>query len=205
MKEITKIICVDFQKDFTSPEGNWFNPGKSVNFIKDTFIPFIRENHITIFEIISDYRQPRPGDVRDGCRPGMQGYESDIPVDIKSNDIWIKCMNSPIWIRENIGDPDGQPGIPYQDPEKFTKWLDRTIGRPNDLDFVTLVGLTVDRCVFSVAQELSWRGYSVKILDEGTDAVYGDEDYKRQLFTKSPLLYWASVIIRRRLKDNITR
>jgi len=36
-----KIISVDFQKEFTTQEGNWFNPGKSVNFIKDTIIPFL--------------------------------------------------------------------------------------------------------------------------------------------------------------------
>jgi hypothetical protein len=41
---------------------------------------------------------------------------------------------------------------------------------------------------------LRWRGYVVKILEEGTDAVDGDEEYKKQLLTKSPLLNWASVI-----------
>ena len=33
---VTKIISVDFQKEFVSPEGQWFNPGKSVDFIKET-------------------------------------------------------------------------------------------------------------------------------------------------------------------------
>lgn len=191
---MTKIIAVDFQKEFASPEGKWFNPGKSVNFIKETLVLYCREHNLRMFEIISDYRQPRPGDAGDGCYPGTPGYESEIPADVKSSDVWIKCMNSPIWVRENIGQENAQPGLPYQDTALFTKWLDRTIGRPKDVDFVTLVGLTVDWCVFSTAQELRWRGYEVKILEEGTDAVGGDEAYKRQILTRSPLLNWAGVI-----------
>lgn len=196
----SKIISIDFQKEFTSLQGQWFNPGKSVNFIKKTFIPFCREHDLRIFEIISDYRQPRPGDSGDGCYPGTPGYESEIPMDIKSDDIWIKCMNSPIWVRENIGQENAQPGLPYQDPELFTKWLNRTIGQPEDVDFVVLIGLTIDRCVFCTAQELRWRGYRVKILEDGTDAVEGNEDYKEQLLTRSPLLNWADVIDWNKLK-----
>ena len=29
-------------------------------------------------------------------------------------------MNSPIWVRDNIGDPTKQPGLPYQAPKKFS-------------------------------------------------------------------------------------
>ena len=197
---VSKIISVDFQKEFASPEGQWFNPGKSVNFIKETLVPYCRELNLRTFEIISDYRQPRPGDPGDGCYPGTPGYESEIPTDVKSDDIWIKCMNSPIWVRENIGEENAQPGLPYQNPDLFTKWLERTIGQPEDVDFVTLIGLTIDWCVFCTAQELRWRGYVVKILEEGTDAVDGDEEYKKQLLTKSPLLNWASVISWSKLK-----
>ncbi|MFP4345641.1 MAG: hypothetical protein ACLFU8_13180 [Anaerolineales bacterium] len=28
------ILSVDFQKEFTTPEGQWFNPGKSVPFCR---------------------------------------------------------------------------------------------------------------------------------------------------------------------------
>jgi len=199
-----KIISIDFQKEFTSLQGKWFTPGKSVNFIKKTLIPFFRERNLRIFEIISDYRQPRPGDSGDGCYPGTPGYESEIPIDVKSDDIWIKCMNSPIWVRKNIGQEDTQPGLPYQDSALFTKWLNRTIGQPEDVDFVVLIGLTIDRCVFCTAQELRWRGYSVKILEEGTDAVEGNEDYKEQLLTRSPLLNWADVIDWNKLKVVLT-
>ena len=198
---MTRIISVDFQKEFASPEGQWFNPGKSIKFIKETLVTYCRDNNLRISEIISDYRQPRPGDTGDGCYPGTSGYESEIPAGVKADDIWIKCMNSPIWVRENIGVEHAQPGLPYQNPNLFTKWLVRNIGRPEDVDFVTLVGLTVDWCVFCTAQELRWRGYDVKILKEGTDAVDGDEEYKKQILTNSPLLNWASVIGWSELKD----
>jgi nicotinamidase-related amidase len=199
----SKILSVDFQKEFTSTQGQWFNPGKSVNFIKMILLPFLREHNLEIFEIISDYRQPRPGDSGDGCYPGTLGYESEIPGDVKSANVWVKCMNSPIWVRKNIGDADAQPGLPYQNPDRFTKWLNRTIGGPRDVDFVTLIGLTIDWCVFCTAQELSWRGYVVKILEEGTDAVGGDEEYKELLLTKSPLLNWADVITWSELKNGL--
>ena len=196
-----KIISVDFQKEFASSEGKWFNPGKSVDFIKETIVPYCREHDWEIFEIISDYRQPRPGDVGDGCYPGTSGYESEISGDVKAGDTWIKCMNSPIWVRENIGNGHLPPGLPYQAPERFTRWLQDTVGSPERLDFVALIGLTIDWCVFCAAQELRWRGYEVKIVEEGTDAVDGDEAYKKQTLTRSPLLNWASVITWEELKD----
>lgn len=189
-----KIISVDFQKEFSSPEGQWFNPGKSVDFIKNTFVPFCRRYGLVIHEIISDYRQPRPGDAGDGCYPGTPGYESEIPSDVKTGEPWIKCMNSPIWVRENIGQGQLPPGLPYQDPQGFTCWLDGNVGPPQSIDFVVLIGLTIDWCVFCAAQELRWRGYEVRILTEGTDAVGGDEAYKHQILTRSPLLNWAGVI-----------
>lgn len=189
-----KIISIDFQKEFASPEGKWFNPGKSVGFIKETIVPDCRKHDLKIFEIISDYRQPRPGDAGDGCYPGTPGYESEIPKDVKTGDTWIKCMNSPIWVRENIGQGHLPPGLPYQDPERFTKWLKSTVGGPESVDFVALIGLTIDWCVFCAAQELRWRGYEVRVVKEGTDAVDGDEAYKKQILTRSPLLNWASVI-----------
>jgi len=189
-----KFISVDFQKEFASPEGKWFNPGKSVNFIKKTIVPYCRARDLKIFEIISDYRQPRPGDPGDGCYPGTPGYESEIPEDVKTGKTWIKCMNSPIWVRENIGKGHLPPGLPYQDPEGFTKWLQDTIGSPESVDFVALIGLTIDWCVFCTAQELRWRGYEVRIVNEGTDTVDGDQAYKKQILTRSPLLNWASVI-----------
>src|SRR3989344_6560006 len=101
----TKIVSIDFQKDFTMEGGRCYKPRPSVDFVKNTLIQYLGEKNIKIAEIISDYHQPRPGDRGDCCRPGEWGYESEIPVAVKEKDIWIKCMNSPLWIRDNIGDP----------------------------------------------------------------------------------------------------
>ena len=188
-----KIISVDFQKEFVSKKGKWFNFGKSISFVKKILIPYLIKNKLKVSEIISDYRQPRPGDEGDGCYPGTENYKSDIPLSVKSEDVWIKCMNSPIWIRKNIG-KKRKPGLPYQDPKKFAKWLNKNIGKPSEISYVVLIGLTIDYCVFSAAQELSWRGYKVKILEEATDVSGGSINYKKQLVKKSPLLNWAEII-----------
>ncbi len=95
MKNIN-IISIDFQKDFTQKDGIGYKPRKSVEFVKNILIPFCKKNNIKIAEIISDYRQQRPGDSGDCCHPGTWGYESEIPEDVKLKDIWIKSMNSPI-------------------------------------------------------------------------------------------------------------
>jgi len=42
-------------------------------------LPCLKEKGIKIAEIISDYRQPRPGDLDDSTRPGETGYESGKP------------------------------------------------------------------------------------------------------------------------------
>jgi len=196
-----QFISVDFQKEFTNKKGKWFNPGSSISFMKETLIPYFSQHNIKINEIVSDYRQPRPGDAGDGCYPGTDGYESEIPQNIKKG-VWIKCMNSPLWTRKNIGISGKKPGLPYQDPEKLTNWLNQNVGKPNDVDFIVLIGLTIDYCVFSTAQELRWRGYKVKILYEATDAV-GDENYKNQITTKSPLLNWAKIIKWKELKKQL--
>lgn len=190
-----KFICVDFQNDFADPKGKWFNQGKSVDFIKNDLVKYFKDNNIGVNEIISDYRAPRPGNRGVGCVPGTFGYESALSADIKNRDVWIKCMNSPIWIRENIGEAGKEPGNPYQDPAKFDEWLLKNIGSPEDVDLVILFGLTMDCCVLCTAQELNFRGYKVKILYEAVDSMDStNEDYKQQLAEKSPILTWADFI-----------
>ena len=54
---VSKIISVDFQKEFTSPEGQWFNPGKSVNFIKKILVPYCREHNLKLSRIIVNQDQ----------------------------------------------------------------------------------------------------------------------------------------------------
>lgn len=197
----TVFICIDFQKEFTRPEGKWFNPGESIGFVKNTLAPYLREKNIKVVEIISDYRQPRPGDSGDGCYPGTVGYESDLPEDLRKEEQWIKSKNSPIWVREGRGDGKAVPGIPYQDADGFGKWLEKYVGDPKDTQ-VILFGLTLDCCVFATAQELDWRAYKVFILREATDTSHADMDQKSFILSDiSNLKNWAKVISFEELKE----
>lgn len=56
-----------------------------------------------------------------------------------------------------------------------------------------LLGLTIDCCVLSTAQELSWRGYYAFVLYEGVDHASGRTEDKDQIF-ESPLSNWANKI-----------
>ena len=201
--KIIKLLSVDFQKDFSAENGKHYKPRKSVEFIKETLIPYLRKNNIKVAEIISDYRLPRPTDPDDSCRAGEWGYESEIPEDIKLKPQWIKCMNSPIWTRDNVGNPAEKPGLPYQDPKKFTEWAHKVVGRPDCLDEVVLFGLTADCCVFCTSQELSWRGYNVKVLDEGVATYSASEDEKRIILHNPPFTNWANAIKWRDLKEKL--
>lgn len=188
------IISVDLQKEFSASGGKHYRPHPNVDFIKNTLLPYLRAKKIKIAEIISDYRQPRPGDLDDSTRPGERGYESEIPEDMKMKPVWIKCMNSPIWTRENIGDQKKKPGVPFQDTAKFTKWLEKTIGKPEDSDIIVLIGLTLDCCVFCTAQELTFRAYNVRILEEGVDVYSGKPEEKQMILNNYPLYNWAEKI-----------
>ena len=200
-----KIISVDMQKEFSAKGGKHYRPHPNVAFIKKKIIPFLRKNNLKIAEIISDYRQPRPGDLDDSTHPDEEGYISEIPKDVKLKNIWIKCMNSPIWTRKNIGNSNKKPGIPYQDTKAFTKWLKSTIGTPEEVDEVILIGLTIDCCVFCIAQELKWRGYTVKILKEAVDVYSGNPKEKKMILTNPPLLNWAKVISWNVLKKKLCK
>jgi len=196
-----KIISVDLQKEFSANCGKHYKHRPCVDFIKNVLVPFLRKNNITIAEIISDYRHPRPDGFDDCARPGEEGYISEIPDDVKLKNVWVKCMNSPIWTRKNIGNPNKKPGIPYQDTKAFTKWLSSTIGKPEGVNEVVLIGLTLDCCVFSTAQELCWRGYKVKILKEAVDTYSGNTQEKEMILNNPPLLNWAKVISWNELKE----
>lgn len=189
-----KIISIDFQKDFTSKGGACYKPRKSVKFVKEVLVPFIVNKNIQIAEIISDYRQPRPGDQGDLCHPDKKGYESEIPEQAKIRSKWVKCMNSPLWIRKNIGLANKSPGLPYEDPKAFNKWLEKTVGKPNEVDEIVLIGLTVDCCVLCTAQELTWRGYTVSILAEAVDTYSGNPKEKEKILHSPPLTNWAKPI-----------
>lgn len=198
-----KIISVDFQKEFSAKGGKHYNPHSNVDFIKNVLVLFLRKKNIKIAEIISDYRFPRPGGNDDCCNPGKEGYKSEIPQDVKLRDIWVKRANSPIWISKNRGDSNKKPGVPFQDTEAFTKWLNANVGKVKDVDEIVLIGLTIDCCVLSTAQELRWRGYKVKILKEGVDVYSGKPKEKEMILNNLPLLNWAKVISWKDLKEKL--
>ncbi|MFC1745991.1 hypothetical protein ACFL35_18510 [Candidatus Riflebacteria bacterium] len=188
-----KIISVDFQKDFSSEEGQCYCPRPCVGFIKKTLIPFVESRGTKIAEIVSDYRLPRPGVNFAACIPGEEGYESEIPMSVKLADVWVKCMNSPVWIRKNGGEPGKRPGTPYPSPKKFSRWLENTVGPPDPGNEIILIGLTLDCCVLCTAQELSFRGYNVRFLVEAVDPYSGDAQEK-QYILKTPLANWGQPI-----------
>lgn len=186
------LIAVDLQNDFTTENGKHYVKRPSVDFLKDNIFSFLKEKKITVNEIISDYRQPRPGDKDESCVPGTWGYESIVPRELV-NAQWIKCMNSPIWVRENIGNPDKVAGLPYQDTETFGEWLDKNIGKPDEATPV-LFGLTIDCCVLSTLQELSWRGYYPQVIREGVDHYIATGEAKEAVL-KTPIPNWAEVVL----------
>ncbi len=197
-----RILSVDLQKDFSAPGGKHFHPHPNVKFIKAELLPFLRENGIKIAEIISDYRQPRPGDRDASCLPGTTGYESEIPADLKLQPVWVKCMNSPIWTRDGVGDASKQAGLPYEDTKEFGSWLDKIVGKAGEVDIV-LIGLTIDCCVLCTAQELSMRGYKVFVLREGVDPYSGDQTQKQQILDGPILNNWAKTIGWEQLKQRL--
>jgi nicotinamidase-related amidase len=186
-----KIISIDVQKAFSAKGGRHYRRRPAVDFIKETLVPYLLEKNIKIAEIISDYRQPRKGDSGHSCVPGTSGYESEIDERVKTKPIWIKAMNSPAWTRKGAGNPKAKPEEPYPDPGRFTKWLEKAVGKPEDIDLVVLIGLTADCCVFCTAQELAFRGYKVKLLKEGTDTYGGSQKEKKMILENYPLKNWA--------------
>ncbi len=184
------IISVDFQKDFTAVWGACYQLRPCVEFVQKNIIPHCRKQGVRIAEIVSDYRQPRPGDLFAHCEPGNPGFESDLPADIKHPQPWIKGMHSPLWVRDNGGLAEKTPGKPYQDPAGFTNWLTAVVGDPGEDNDLLLMGLTLDCCVLCTAQELFFRGYRVNFLIEALDTYSGSQEEKHSLFA-TPLANWG--------------
>lgn len=103
--------------------------------------------------------------------------------------------------KKNIGNPSKAPGIPYQDTNAFTNWLNSTIGKPEEIKKVILIGLTIDCCVLCTAQELRFRGYKVYVLKEGVDTYWGSG--KEEIINNYPLKNWAKPISWEELKEVI--
>ena len=195
------LLSVDFQKDFSAKGGVCYRPRACVKFLKETLFLFCKEKRIKLAEIISDYRTPRMGGRSDCCRPGDWGYESEVPSEIKKDFVWLKCMNSPIWVRKNIGNPKLKAGQPYHDPKSFDGWLKKVIGSPEKIE-VVLFGLTLDCCVLCTAQELKFRGYKVSVLVEGVDTYSGNLNDKNAVL-KQPFSNWGKPIKWRSLKRQL--
>ena len=184
------FISVDLQKDFTNRDGACYQYRPCVEFIQERLVPHCRKQGIRMAEIISDYRAPRPGILLAHCEPGTPGYASELEVEVRNPQSWVKCMHSPLWVRENGGVAAKVPGEPYQDPNGFTNWLTTVVGNPRDDHAIVLIGLTLDCCVLCTAQELYFRGYPVHFLTEGVDSYSGSQVEKQSLFN-SPLANWG--------------
>lgn len=194
------IICVDLQRDFTAVGGACYHFRPCVHFIRETLVPHCRKHGIQLAEIVSDYRQPRPGDPFAHCVPGNPGYESELPADVKCPQVWVKCMHSPVWVRENGGLAAKSPGTPYPDPKGFTNWLAAVVGPPEENNTIVLIGLTLDCCVLCTAQELFFRGYRVAFLVEAVDTYNGSLEEKQSLI-KGPLANWGRSVSWQEIKE----
>ena len=191
------FLCVDFQREFTSPSGKCFRRRPSVKFCKETFFPYLSRKKIKIAEIISDYRRPRLCNEVEICIPGTEGFKSEVPEDLRKS-VWIKAMNSPVWRRKNAGKtlPTTHP---YVDDKNFTDWIKKNLPYKNCI----LFGLTLDRCILATAMELYFRGWKVKILYEAVDTYSGRKKEKDMLVKNVPVLNWAEVIYWKNLKKEL--
>jgi nicotinamidase-related amidase len=198
------IISVDMQRDFSTSGGACFQVRPCVDFIQKILVPHCRKHGIQLAEIVSDYRQPRPGAPFAHCVPGTPGYESDLPVDIKHAQTWVKCMHSPVWVRKHGGIAANSPSPPYSDAKGFTNWLATVVGPPQENHSIILIGLTLDCCVLCTAQELFFRGYRVKFLVEAVDTFSGSQEEKQSLFNV-PLANWGQPLSWQEFKKRTTR
>lgn len=187
-----EFIAIDIQNEFATEGGKFYSHKPSIKFLNEVLFPCCRQNNIRVNEIVSDYRQPRPGDSGDGCYPGEWGYESLIPDDLKKS-LWVKCTNSPIWVRENIGVKDKKPGLPYLDSGAFGAWVQENIGTPEETRPV-IFGLTIDCCVLSAIQEFKWRGFSPIVIKEAVDHASGKAEDKNIVLEKTAIAWWAEVM-----------
>lgn len=192
------FLSVDLQNDFATEGGAQYQPRPCVPFIQNTLLPFVRDQKCSIIEIISDYRISQDGEGTSICIPGMWGFESIIPSDIKHRSVWVKSEPSPTWTREGGGKVDSVPGVPFPSPDSFNRWLDDTIGPPSSELELVLIGLVLEVCVLSTLQELKYRGYRAKVLFEGVDTYSGNLGHKKGLFeTLFPFwgepIYWEEL------------
>lgn len=188
------ILSVDFQNDFCTEGGVGYQPRDCHSFICNDLVEKLREEKLKISEIISDYRMPVANHKQTLCVPGEPGFKSRIPQDVKSFQPWIKCRHNPTWIRENGGIADKAPGPGHPDPERFSYWLEKQFGPPDPDNEIILIGLVLDCCVMCTGQELSFRGYQVRYLNEGVDCFSGSVIEKQALLDRYKTFGWGERI-----------
>lgn len=176
-----RLISVDFQNDFVSPGGVHYGGQPCVDFVLETVVPFARRKRVAVAEIVSDYRRPAPEDAGTTCVPGLWGYESAIPADLKAVPPWVKASIAPSWVRDGGGEAKAVPGPERPDPIGFSRWLEAAIGRPDPTEPVVIVGLVLEVCVLATLIEIKLRGYPAAVLVEGVDTSDGDPRRKDQL------------------------
>ncbi len=186
-----EFIAVDLQNEFATEGGRFYTPKPSIQFLHSILFPYLKEKDIKINEIVSDYRQPRPGDGGDGCYPGSWGYQSLIPNELRKS-LWVKSMNSPIWIRDGIGDKNKIPGKPYPDSNAFGAWVEQNIGKPGAVRPI-IFGLTIDCCVLSTVQEFRWRGFEPVVIKEAVDHASGKAEDRNIILEKTAIRWWAEI------------
>lgn len=109
-----KFIWIDLQNNFAT---EWWYARRDrpcIKLINEKLIPYFEEENIKPLEIVSDYRLPSRKAKKAKCVPWTWWYESILPDSIKNNNIRIKSMHSPLWIRKNIGTQQ-ETSFAYQD------------------------------------------------------------------------------------------
>ncbi|MEN8190093.1 MAG: hypothetical protein ABFS19_09625 [Thermodesulfobacteriota bacterium] len=184
------LLAIDLQKEFTEPGGFCYQPRPCVDFITETLLPYCLANGLQIAEIISDYRQPRLTDQLSYCIPGSEGYQSIIAAGLRNGEPRVKSTHSPAWVREKSEKGDAEPGLPVPDPAGLDSWFSRLLGPPDEELRIVLIGLTLDCCILSTAQELHFRGYHVRYLVEAVDT-YDGSIPARDFLLRTTMASWG--------------
>jgi nicotinamidase-related amidase len=179
------IVSVDVQDEIIEPWGKMYNPNRtSWMFLQKVLFPYCRAHGILIRDLVSDYREPRPADPFHACDPTGQGFRSSIPQDILHPRKWVKSQNLCVFTRVDAGrveEIDTDPYEPHIDTQGFERWARRVMGVPRG-NVIVLIGYTLECCVLATALWLNHIGYSVRILEEGTDTNTGTAESKAAIF-----------------------
>jgi hypothetical protein len=74
------LIAVDLQNDFAAAGGKLYSPKPCLLFLRSTLFPYLESSGMQISEMISDYRQPRPGYTKGCCGTRAVGTRLHCPA-----------------------------------------------------------------------------------------------------------------------------